>query len=283
MLYMNYLLKYKLNIFKYIKIVNISSNYDKLTQEMSNIFKSNSRFSSLIDDMPQQKKDSKKESKRELKNDEKKEPEEERFNTFKSERPLRTESNYRGFSDRGRERYRLEREAEIKAQKELEEREKERIRHESLKIDNFPDLVTTSKKENNEVNTKISYIETLKKEEEEIKDNIDKDLENLKPGWILLKKDPLTRRIIIKKHPETDIEEKKEEKTDKEIGMDIVNALVELHQKRTDEYIENYGYDEWERMFKFPDWREREAYLEAMEEMEDETDESEHEHDYEYT
>ena len=47
--------------------------------------------------------------------------------------------------------------------------------------------------------------------------------------------------------------------------------------KRTQEYIENYGYDEWERMFKFPDWREREAYLEEMEEMENQTDESEYE------
>jgi len=283
MLYVNYLFKYKLNIFKYMEVINISSNYDKLTQEMSNIFKSNSRFSSLIDDVPQKKKDSKKDLKKESKNDEKKEPEEEHFNTFKSERPLRTESTYRGFSDRGRERYRLERESEIKAQRELEEREKDRIRQESLKIDNFPDLVIAPKKENNEDIPKISYIEKLKKEEE-INNNIDNDLENLKPGWVLLKRDPLTGRTIIKNHPETSIEEKKEEKKDKEIGIDILNALVELYKKRTDEYIDNYGYDEWERMFKFPDWREREAYLESMEEMENITDESEYEEDeYEYT
>jgi len=243
---------------------------------MSNIFKSNSRFSSLVDDIPQQK-DSKKEVKRESKKDEKKEPEE-RYNSFKSEKPLRREYGYTGFSDRGRERYRLQKEEEIKAQKEFEEREKVKKMEESLKIENFPDLVSIPKKEKNEVNNNMNYMEKLNKVEE-IK-NIDKDLENLKPGWVLLKRDPITGRTITKKHPETDIEENKVEKSENEIAMDILKALVELYEKRTNEYIENYGYDEWERMFKFPDWREREAYLEEMEEMEEmEEIESEYEDD----
>ena len=111
-------------------------------------------------------------------------------------------------------------------------------------------------------------MEKLNKEGEEIK-NTDKDLENLKPGWVLLKRDSVTGITIIKTHPKTYIEENKVEKSEHEIGMDIINALVEVHEKRTNEYIDNYGYDEWERMFKFPDWREREAYLEEMEEMEE--------------
>ena len=233
---------------------------------MSNIFKSNSRFSSLVDDTPQQK-GSKKALKSESKKDENKEPEE-RSNLFKSEKPLRREYGYTGFSDRGRERYRLEREAEIKAQKELEEREKAKKLEESLKIENFPDLLSIPKKEKNEVNMKMNYMEKLNKEGEEIK-KTDKDLENLKPGWVLLKRDSVTGIMITKTHPKTYIEENKVEKSEHEIGMDIINALVEVHEKRTNEYIDNYGYDEWERMFKFPDWREREAYLEEMEEMEE--------------
>jgi len=232
---------------------------------MSTIFKSNSRFSSLADDIPQ--KVPKKELKSESKKDEKKEPEE-RFNLFKSEKPLRREYGYTGFSDRGRERYRLERETEFKAQKELEEREKAKKIEESLKIENFPDLLSIPKKEKTEVNMNMNYMEKLNKEDEEIK-IIDKDLENLKPGWVLLKRDPVTGKTITKTHPKTNIEENKVEKSEHEIGMDIINALVELHEKRTNEYIENYGYDEWERMFKFPDWKEREAYLEEMEEMEE--------------
>ena len=241
---------------------------------MSNIFKPNSRFSSLKDDIvPKKEKEQKKE------HDNKYEKNEESFNSFKSERPLRTESNYRGFSDRGRERYRLEREEEIKAQKELEEREKERIRKESLKIENFPDLVVIAKKDNTNEAQTISYIDKLKKEEIKSK-NIDEDLEILKPGWVLLKRDSVTGRTIIKNHPENNFNKEEEEKrTEQEIAYDILDALVKLHQRRTDEYIEQYGYDTWEKMFKFPDWREREAYLEEMEEMENITDIDESEED----
>ena len=248
--------------------INISSNYD-IFNKMSNIFKSNSRFSSLIDDTPQQKKDSK--------NDERKEPEEKRSNSFKTERRDNgyRDNGYRGFSDRGRERYRLEIEAEIKAQKEFEEREKERIKQESLKIENFPNLVSSSNKEK-EDNLNINYMEKLKKEE--IQNHIDKDLENLNPGWVLFKRDPLTREIITKKHPTINVQIK-EEKSEKDIAMSVLNALAELHKKRTNEYIDNHGYDEWERMFKFSDWRECEAYLEEMEEMENETDTSDYEED----
>ena len=167
----------------------------------------------------------------------------------------------------------------MKAIKELEERERERIKQESLKIENFPELVDIPKKEiteNNVENTKISYIEKLKKDDI-VENYSDPDLENLKPGWVLLKRDPITRQTIFKCHHKTFIEEKETKKTDQEIMTDIIKALSELHEKRTQEYIENYGYDEWERMFKFPDWREREAWLQEMEEMENQTDESEYE------
>lgn len=277
MLYVNYLLKYKINVFKHIKVINISSNYDYIKQNMSNIFKSNSRFFALVDDTPQQKNNSKKDKEQKRVNEDSKE---DRFNSFKSERHIRNECRFRSFNEREREQYRLEREEEIKAQKELEQREKDRIAKESLKIENFPDLIVIPKKktaENNMDDTKISYIEKLKKEDI-VENYSDPDLENLKPGWVLLKRDPVTRQTIFKHHPKTLIEEKeKEEKTDQEIMMDIVKALSELHEKRTQEYIENYGYDEWERMFKFPDWREHEAWLQEIEEMENQTDESEYE------
>ena len=246
---------------------------------MSNIFKSNTRFSALVDNTPQQKNDTKKDKEQKRKPDINVENKEERFNSFKSERHIRTESNFRSFNDKGIERYRLEREEEMKVIKELEEREKERIKQESLKIENFPQLVDISKKEireNNVEKSKISYIEKLKKDDI-VENYSDPDLENLKPGWVLLKRDPITRQTIYKCHPKTLIEEKEEEKSDQEIMMDILKALSEIHEKRTQEYIENYGYDEWERMFKFPDWREREAWLQEMEEMENQTDESEYE------
>ena len=234
---------------------------------MSNFFKSNSRFSALVDDIPEQKNNSKKdkEQKKELEN------KAENFNSFKSERPLRRETGFRYFDERQRDHYRLEREAEIKLEKELQEKAKQ----DSLKIENFPDLIMSAPKNESTEISKITYIKKLKKQDI-VKKDIDTDLENLKPGWVLFKSDPLTRRTIVKSHPETNIIEKNKEKNKNELGMDIINALVKLHEKRTEEYIENYGYEEWESFFKFPDWREREAYLE---EMENQTDESEYENE----
>ena len=216
---------------------------------MSNIFKSNSRFSVLVDDIPPQNNNSKKD----------KEEKNVRFNSFKSERESPFINN-----------------------REQEQREKERIKQESLKIENFPDLlVVSNKKEFMEDIKKVSYIEKLQKEDD-IKNYIDTDLENLKPGWILLKSDPLTRRTIIKHHPEINIIEKTEkEKTEKEIAINVLNVLVDIHEKRTREYIEKFGYDEWERMFKFPDWREREAYLEQMENETNDSEYDEYEDEYE--
>ena len=216
---------------------------------MSNIFKSNSRFSVLVDDIPPQNNNSKKD----------KEEKNVRFNSFKSERESPFINN-----------------------REQEQREKERIKQESLKIENFPDLlVVSNKKEFMEDIKKVSYIEKLQKEDD-IKNYIDTDLENLKPGWILLKSDPLTRRTIIKHHPEINIIEKTEkEKTEKEIAINVLNVLVDIHERRTREYIEKFGYDEWERMFKFPDWREREAYLEQMENETNDSEYDEYEDEYE--
>lgn len=244
---------------------------------MSNIFKSNTRFSALVDDISQQKNNTKKNRENNINSETNVENKGGRFNSFKSERPFRSETNFSSFNENRRERYRLEREEEIKAQKESEQRERDRILEESLKIENFPDLVVTAKKkETNENINKMNYAEKLKKEEV-VKVDYDSDLEKLNPGWILLKRDPITGETIFKSHHKTLIVEKEPEKTDQETMMDILKALSELHEKRTQEYIENYGYDEWEREFKFPDWREREAWLEEMEEMENQTDESEYE------
>ena len=75
---------------------------------------------------------------------------------------------------------------------------------------------------------------------------------------------------------------KPQQKTECEIGLDTLNALAKLHEKKTNEYIELYGYDEWESTFKFPAWREREAYLEVMEEPQDETDDSDYDEETGY-
>lgn len=230
---------------------------------MSNSFKSNSRFASLVEDL--------KEPIKEQKVKEEKEPE---FSCF---RPL---------DENEKERRRLKREAKFNSQKEFEEKEKEKIKQQGLIINtnNFPELVVNSNLYN-DINKCESYIEKLKHKDISVND-VDPDLVDLKQGWVLLKKDIFTGKTIMKKHTKNIIaniaieEEKEEENGHTDLLIDI---LINLHEKRRQEYIDNYGYEEWERMFKFPNWREEEAYLEMMEqEQYDETSEEESELEYEY-
>ena len=107
---------------------------------------------------------------------------------------------------------------------------------------------------------------------------IDEEYENLKPGWMIIKKDLLTRQTKIKMKPYLSSFNVKPEKSQQEISLDVLNALCELHEKRTTKYIELYGYDNWEKMFiyknydyqwvdKLDEQYEREIEEEIMTEM----------------
>lgn len=234
--------------------------------DMSNIFKTNSRFSSLIDDIPDKKK--KENPSSENKGD--------RFNSFKSEK--NENSRFRPNDDKQRERNRQEREERLKLKKEFEEQEKERKKMELLSMNNFPDLFGNINQEEDkkEIVQTNSYTEKLmKKNVDVVEKKIDPDLVNLKPGWILLKKDKMNNKIIRKIQPETVYKEEKEEKEEKDIGIEIVNALVELHERRTNEFIEFNGYETWEKMFKSPNWQDEENYSDSDTEIEeDENDDA---------
>jgi len=246
---------------------------------MSNVFKTNSRFAALVDDIPAKK--DKKDNKKPI-NETKNEEKEEKFNSFKSDNNSFKDN---GFRERRYNRYndeyeihrfRREREAEEKARKEEEETRKQK----ALTPDNFPDLVS-NKKETTAILQDQNYLEKLKKVDvkDENKD-IDPDLKNLKPGWILIKKDKITNKIIMKGNVPVPNTPEILEEDEEEISINVLNALVELHERRTQEYIEINGYDTWEKMFKFPDWREREAELEddSDEDYQDETEDTEEEY-----
>jgi hypothetical protein len=241
---------------------------------MSNIFKSHSRFDALVDDTPSSKND-KNQHQDQLKDqdrlkdqDQLKDQEKEReqnLNSFKKRDDRQSDiSCFRPFDENEKERRRLKRESEIKAQKEFEEQERDKIKKQSLTINknNFPELLVHLK-ENNNSNQSESYIEKLTKPDVVIDSNTD-----LEPGWISLKKNSSI-------NPKKDVV--KQETSQKECFTDIFNSLIELHEKRRQEYIDNYGYEKWERMFKFPNWREEESYLEMMEQESDDHESSEEE------
>ena len=123
--------------------------------------------------------------------------------------------------------------------KEVEENNKK------LLIENFPKLTI--------IDNNISFLNKVKTKNEK-KKTIEKDLDfkNLKSGWILLKKDEKTGKII-KKSKEIENIQDLNYKTENE-NINIINSLVNLYEKRTEDYIESWGEDEWEYMFKFSNY-----------------------------
>ena len=110
----------------------------------------------------------------------------------------------------------------------------------SIKFDDlssFPDLIVNKKEEKSKLSEeKISFtniVQIQKKEEEE-------DLEQLPEGWIVLKKG---------KQYKPSVEE------EKPIDPNVIfNKLVNSHEKWKEEYIENWGIDEYEREYRFPNY-----------------------------
>jgi len=143
---------------------------------------------------------------------------------------------------------------EEKMKKDFEEKLKAAKFAKDMAIENFPTLQTSTFKNKIEQNNNISFLvklntKVIKEEEPE-----DKDLINLKPGWVIIKVDKNTGKTIIKPTQSTTYNNIFPEKTEKEYALDVFNALADLHEKRTNQYIEMWGYDEWEKMFKFPNY-----------------------------
>jgi hypothetical protein len=119
--------------------------------------------------------------------------------------------------------------------------------------------------------TTVKNTNVLKNPEVEV----DLEYESLKPGWALSRKDLKTGRIITKYKPS--LTPKPREKTEQEIGLDIINALVELHEKRTEEYINMWGYDTWEKMYRFPNYDYE--YFDKLDELYEERENADTDYD----
>ena len=182
---------------------------------MSNIFKLNNRFSVLNDDF----------SEKVVKN--KKRPEMEKHNRNELYNSKLKESN-------------------SKIAKEP-----------NLSIESFPALPKVNILESKKMNNSMNFLEKMKNntilEKDEVK--LDIEYDNLNPGWLLIKKDPITNKIVHKYKKGNCNNEKYLEK---ELSNDlinnnrIINTLVDLYDKRREEYVELWGYDDWEKMFQFP-------------------------------
>ena len=137
----------------------------------------------------------------------------------------------------------------------------------------FPDLLGTKKSAAPQVKY-ISFSDKLKntlKTEADIENkNTEIEIENKKilpkPGWTNIMRDPKTgKKSVVSNY----IEKKPKAKSDNEYAMAVLTALCDLHERTTQEHIDRYGYDAWERKFRDPDW-DHEYYDRLDEEYEEE-------------
>lgn len=155
-----------------------------------------------------------------------------------------------------------------------------KLQEQKITQSDFPELIKKSvdKQQSNDV---INYKDKLNTV---INKNIEPK-EQIKPGWVEISKDRNTKQITIKYGPKTYYPK---EKTEEECAYDALKSLINTHNRRTQKYIDAWGYDEYFRMFKSPN-HEINADTETDIDTEDSDSDSdyeyndyENEHDYEY-
>lgn len=246
---------------------------------MSNIFKKNSRFGALAEETSTIKEIKKNNKKKDTINKINEDMFKIEVNSFKSDNNSfrksldnRPKTNYNNGYQRNSLTNRESNEViemralEEKLKKEHEEKiEQERVAK-ALSIDNFPTLGKKDSKNKDETNNN-SFLTKLKISIKN--DKIEAKLKHVvkekpKSGWVVISRDLLTGRNKIE-YSEfmTPI---KPEKTENEIAYDILYALCDLHERRTEEFIDLYGYDTWEKTFKTLNWEEEERYFDILDE-----------------
>ena len=129
-----------------------------------------------------------------------------------------------------------------------------------LKDNEFPDLVSSIKNNTNNINVK-SFSFLLKKEEPiEVEKDVSDEI--IPHGWSYYKYTKFKNGLCGDKNLEVTTKIQKPfinkiyESVKEEVilneSYEIINALSILHEKRTNEYKELWGEDEWERMFICP-------------------------------
>jgi hypothetical protein len=113
----------------------------------------------------------------------------------------------------------------------------------ALSIESFPEL---TKNISSKIISTTDFLEKLKsnvKVIEPVKHEV-------KPGWTELTRDSVTKQTIMTSSSVA----KPLPISEQDLVYEVFEGLVNLHEKRTAEYIDNWGEDEWETMFLFPNY-----------------------------
>jgi hypothetical protein len=118
--------------------------------------------------------------------------------------------------------------------------------------ENFPSIMSLN---TNKAKPDLNYTDLfagLSNTEQPVDVVVEHNIETLAPGWASLKKDPTSNKIIWRENKTFNTNPV--EKSENEIATEAFNALVELYNRRDEEYIDTWGYEDWERMFRFPNY-----------------------------
>ena len=211
---------------------------------MSNTFKQNSRFSALIDDNAAPPKNEKPNPRGDY-----------------SDRPQRNRytDKYGGGNQFDRNDQNQELRIKAAAALQLE-----------LTDENFPSIMPPT---TNKAKTDLNYTDLFASlsSNEPTKVVVDANIETLPPGWLSLKKDPTSNKIIWRENKLKNTDPV--EKSENEIATETFDALAELYDRRDNEFIDTWGYEEWERTFRFPNYDYN--YFDRLDELADEELEAE--------
>ena len=137
----------------------------------------------------------------------------------------------------------------------------ERKVNDTLSIENFPELVAPKTVILKNTNIEKSFSEKLQSVVENTETpSIETDYKNMGQGWTLIKKE--NNKITIKSK---DIFSATQQETDDDLANELLDTLAELHENRTHNYIEMWGYEQWEKMFEFPNYDY--SYFDKLDEL----------------
>ena len=211
---------------------------------MSNYFKQNSRFGTLNEEIKELKKDDRKTKDKKI---EDKKIEDKKIEDKRNDYNKRNDLSYR---ERQFANSAFKEEQFIKNEKKRLEEEKQK----NLSIESFPELVksSTTITNNNNMPSFLEKITTKVEKKEEYKSEKQFLTETLKPGWALFTFDKEQNKISMIENRIIRNEQKPLSELD--ITYNVFDALVNLHKNRREEYINNWGEDEFEKTFIFPNY-----------------------------
>jgi len=244
---------------KYKVIININTH--KLLVKMN----TNNRFNVLIENKKPNV----------VKNNE---PKTSTFNNFKS-----NSSGYKSSRHQDEVDYRM-----FKEEKNKKQKEEDIVK--ALDISNFPDLksiASTTTSKNTKEKDKISFADMMKNPTQILEENNNaihinrEEEETVKPGWVCIKQDNKTKQPIWVYDKGCINEVPNENNFQEEDPYYAFERLVTQYQKRKNEYIKNWGYEEYDKMFLFQNYDYE--YFDNIDENYDDFYKISNTSDYEYS